>query len=123
QAQADLQGGRFERVEAAVARLARRREPTPRDWLLRAQLAVARSRTEAALADLARVPDHHYMAAQARLMAGQLELRRDRFRFAEEAFHAALRLDPGLIQAHRELIYIYGLQLRRPELNAEFHAL
>src|SRR5437879_585762 len=54
QAQADLQGGRFERVEAAVARLARLREPTPRDWLLRAQLAVARNRTEEALADLAR---------------------------------------------------------------------
>src|SRR5207237_10018272 len=87
------------------------------------QLAVARNRTEEALADLARVPDHHYMAAQARLMAGQLELRRDRLRFAEEAFHAALRLNPGLIQAHRELIYIFGLQLRRPALHAEFHAL
>jgi tetratricopeptide (TPR) repeat protein len=123
QAEAHLQGGRFQAVETAVGRLGRLREPTPLDWLLRAQLAMARDRTDQALADLAQVPDYHYMAAQARLMAGQLELRRDRLRFAEEAFHAALRLDPKLVQAHRELIYIYGMQLRRPELNAEFHAL
>jgi tetratricopeptide (TPR) repeat protein len=63
------------------------------------------------------------MGAQARLLAGQLELRRDRARVAEEAFRAAMRIDPALIQAHRELIYIYGVQLRRAELNAEFLAL
>jgi tetratricopeptide (TPR) repeat protein len=63
------------------------------------------------------------MAAQARLMAGQIELRRDRVRFAEQSFRAALRLDPGVVQAHRELIYIYGMQLRRPELTSEFLAL
>src|SRR5262249_41796957 len=32
-------------------------------------------------------------------------------------------LDPGLIQARRQLIYIYGMQLRRAEVNAEFLAL
>jgi tetratricopeptide (TPR) repeat protein len=84
---------------------------------------MARNRTEEALADLSRVPDAHRMGAQARLLAGQLELRRDRARVAEEAFRAALRIDPALLQAHRELIYIYGVQLRRAELNAEFLAL
>jgi predicted Zn-dependent protease len=123
QAEADLQSGRFEQVEKAVDRLSRSREPTPLDWLLRAQLAMARNQPDQALADLSRVPDHHYMAAQARLMAGQLELRRDRLRYAEAALLTALRLDPKLIQAHRELIFIYGMQLRRPELNREFHAL
>ena len=44
-------------------------------------------------------------------------------RSAEEWFRAALKLDSKLIQAHRELIYIYGMQLRRPELNAQFLAL
>ena len=34
-----------------------------------------------------------------------------------------MRLDPGLVQAHRELIYIYGILLRRRELYAEFLAL
>ena len=41
----------------------------------------------------------------------------------EEWFQAALRLTPGLVQARRELIYIYGMQLRRPELNEQFLAL
>ena len=75
------------------------------------------------LAVLARVPDDHYLASRARLMAGQIELRRNRVRFAEKWFQAALKLDSKLIQAHRELIYIYSMQLRRPELNAQFLAL
>ncbi len=123
QAQEDLRAGRIARVEQAVARLARLREPTPLDWFLRAQLAVARNRPDQAIGDLARVPDDHYMAAQARLLAGQLELRRHRFRFGEEALRAAIVIDPALAQAHRELIYIYGLQLRRSQLKVEFLAL
>jgi tetratricopeptide (TPR) repeat protein len=106
-----------------LARLGRLRELTPLDHMLRAQLAMVHERTDEALAELAQVPDGHIMGAQARLLAGQLELRRDRMRVAEEFFHAALRVDPMLIQAHRELIYIYGLQLRRRELNVEFTAL
>ena len=115
--------GRYERVDSALDRLRRLREPTPLDWFLRAQLAMARKNDDQALDYLARVPDGHYMAAQARMLAGQTELRRDRVRLAEELFHAALKLDPRLVQAHRELIYIYGMQLRRAELSAEFMAL
>ncbi len=91
--------------------------------MLRAQLAMARGRVDAALADLAKVPDAHELAPQARLLAGQLELRRDRLRAAEEAFRTASRLDPNLVQARRELIYIYGMQGRRAELDAQFRAL
>jgi predicted Zn-dependent protease len=123
QAQDDLQAKRFDRVEQAVARLGRLREPTPLDWFLRAQLAVALDRPDQAIADLSRVPDDNYMAAQARLLAGQIELRRHRFRLGEQSLHAAVVLDPALVQAHRELIFIYGLQLRRSELNSEFVAL
>jgi tetratricopeptide (TPR) repeat protein len=123
QAQEDLHAGRFDRVERAVARLARLREPTPLDWFLSAQLAVARNHPDQAVVDLARVPDDHYMAAKARLLAGQIELRRHRFRFAEQAFCAAVVIDPTLAQPHRELIYIYGLQLRRTRLKDEFLAL
>ena len=35
----------------------------------------------------------------------------------------ALAIRPGLIEAHRELIYILGIQSRRREVNAEFRAL
>lgn len=122
-AQADLRADRLDRVERAVALLGRLREPTPLDRMLRGQLATALGRTDEAIAELARVPDDHFMAAQARLLAGQSELRRDRFRHAEEALRAAVRIDPRLVQAHRELIYIYGYQLRRQALSEEFRAL
>ena len=120
EAQADLKSYRIDRAEQAVARLGRLRAPTPLDRMLRGQLALALRQPDEALAELARVPDDHYMAAQARLLAGQVEIRRDRFRFAEQALREAVRLDPKLVQAHRELILIYGFQLRRPELAGEF---
>ena len=122
-AERDFMAGRYDRVDLALARLRRLREPTPLDWFLHAQLAMARDNNDEALEDLKRVPDTHYMAAQARMLAGQTELRRDRVRLAEELFHAAIRLNPRQVQAHRELIYIYGMQLRRAELSDEFMAL
>jgi Flp pilus assembly protein TadD len=122
-AEDDLKAGQIDRAEAASARLGRLRNSTPLDWMLRAQVDIARGRTDSALAALDQVPHDHPMAAQARLMAGQIELRRHRARLAEGYFREAVRIDPGLVQAHRELIYIYGYQLRRAELNAEFQAL
>ena len=91
--------------------------------MVRARLAVARDRPDEAVAELALVPDDSPLAAGARLLAGQVEVRRNRFRFAEQSLRAAVRLDPRLIKAHRELIFIYGFQLRRAELAAEFLAL
>ncbi len=122
-AQQNLKAGRYEQVGAALANLSQLRSPTPMDWFLRAQLALVRNRPDEAIACLARVPDAHHSAARARLLAGQTERQQGRLRLAEEAFRAALRLDPLLVQAHRELIYIYGMQLRRPEINDEFLAL
>jgi tetratricopeptide (TPR) repeat protein len=123
QAESDFMAGRYDRVDLALARLRRLREPTPLDWFLRAQLAMARNNYDEAIEDLARVPDEHYMASQARMLAGQTELRHDRVRRAEELFRAALKLDPRLVQAHRELIFIYGMQVRRSELSDEFMVL
>jgi predicted Zn-dependent protease len=91
--------------------------------MLRAQIDVARQRPDDALSELGRIPDDHAAAAQARLLAGQIELRRNRARIAELYLREAVRLDPSQVMAHRELIYIYGYQLRRRELDAEFRAL
>ena len=91
--------------------------------MLRAQVDIAQDRIDPAMAALDQVPDDHPMGAQARLMAGQVQLRRHRARSAEEYFRKAIALDPRLVQAHRELIYILGYQLRRAEINAEFEAL
>jgi len=123
QAQRDLEEGRYPQVERALNQIGRLRAPTPFDWYLRASLANLRDRPDEALADLARVPDRHALGSRARMLTGQIERKRARVRFAEEAFLAALAIDPSLVQAHRELIYIYGMQLRRAELSREFLAL
>jgi tetratricopeptide (TPR) repeat protein len=123
QAEADFMAGRLDRVQTALQRLGRLRTPSPLDFMLRAQYAAASKKPDEALAELAHLPDDHFMAPQARLLAGQIELRRDRVRFAEAFFQAALALNPKVVQARRELIYIYGMQLRRPESSAQFLAL
>jgi tetratricopeptide (TPR) repeat protein len=120
EAQEDLKAGRYQQVQQALAQLARRRSPTPLDWFLKAQLSLAQNHPDEAVANLARVPDDHYMAARARLLAGQIERERDRVAAAEVALLQAVRIDPSLVQAHRELIYIFGMQLRRPEIGREF---
>lgn len=123
EAEAELKAGRIERAEAALTRLSRLRKPTPLDWFLRAQVASARGRNDEAVAGLMHVSAEHPMAARARLFAGQLELRRFHGRAAERLLLEACRLEPGLVQAHRELIYLYGQQLRRRELGEQFQAL
>jgi tetratricopeptide (TPR) repeat protein len=119
----ELSAGRIQQAESAMARLSRLREPTPLDRLFRAQVHLARGRDDDCLAELEQLPDTHPMSAQARLMAGQVELRRHRARTAEEHLRQAIRLDPALVKAHRELIYILGYQLRRVDLAAEFKKL
>jgi tetratricopeptide (TPR) repeat protein len=123
QAEADLEKGELDSVDREIEQLSRLRKPDPLDWFLRGQLAVARHHEDDAIDFLSRVPDGHRAAPRARLLAGQAELRRSRARHAEAWLTAATRLDPRLVQARRELIYIYSAQLRRAELNAEFIAL
>src|SRR5262245_1267268 len=74
EAQLDLQAHRLDRAEQTLARLSRVRPPTPADWMLRAQVAISRERSDEALGALARIPDRDPLAAQARAMAGQVEL-------------------------------------------------
>ncbi len=114
---------RFDRAEADLDRVLRLRKPTPSDWFLQAQLFMTKGKIDEAIEALAKVPDGHPMATQARMEEGQLELRRFRYRFAEAAFLKALKIDPKMLKPRRELVYLYGMQLRRPELNATFRVL
>ena len=91
--------------------------------MLNAQLATAEGRFDDALAALGRIPDAHAIAGQAHLLAGRIERQRRRLRKAEAAFRRALVLKPDLVDAHKELIYILGIQSRRREVDAEFLAL
>jgi tetratricopeptide (TPR) repeat protein len=123
EAEADLRAGRWVRARAGLHQLERLRAATPEDWLLRAQVANAAGDDDAALAALGHVPEDHPLAAQAAFIAGRIERSHHRIRRAEAAYRQALARDPGLIPAHKELIYILGMQLRRREVDAEFQAL
>ncbi len=122
-AQGRFRARRYDEVAADLERLSQLRPPTPSDWFLRAELAAIKEHLVEAIADLENVPDEHPIAAEANLIAGQIERRRNRVRYAERALLAAVRLDPSLALAHRELIRIYGVQVRRAEFNREFEVL
>lgn len=49
EAERDFMAGRYDRVDQAVVRLQRLREPTPLDWFLHAQLAMARNNNDQCL--------------------------------------------------------------------------
>jgi tetratricopeptide (TPR) repeat protein len=115
--------GHWQRASALLKQLERLRPKTSLDWTLEAQLAITRGQFLQAFAALARVPDSHSIAPQAHLLAGRLHRQLRCLRKAEAEFRQALALKPNLIEAHKELIYILGLQSRRREVDAEFHQL
>jgi tetratricopeptide (TPR) repeat protein len=122
-AEEDFRSGRWDKADAGLKQLAKLRAPTELDRLLRAQLAMAHEQADTALADLNSIPDSHAMAGQARMLAGQLELRRGRLRPAESYLRRALAVDPKLVPARKELIYVCGMQMRRGDLAEQFRAL
>ncbi|HWE36976.1 MAG TPA: tetratricopeptide repeat protein [Isosphaeraceae bacterium] len=123
EAEASYRAGRNDEAEATLARLDRRGAIGPEAAWLRAHVATARRRPGEALAALDHIPDGHPLAARAWLLRGQSERDLGRARRAEEALRHALRLDPTLVQARRELIFIDGLQLRRRDMLDQFRAL
>jgi tetratricopeptide (TPR) repeat protein len=115
--------GDWDRARSLLWRLDRIRPKTGLDLVLEAQLASADGGIDKSLAALARVPDAHRIAPQAHLMAGRLHRQRKSLPASETELRKALQLKPGLIEAHKELIYILGIQSRRREVDAEFRAL
>jgi tetratricopeptide (TPR) repeat protein len=118
-----FQAGRYAEADRALKRLERLRRPSPVDRFLRAEVDVGLKREERALADLAAIPDFHPLAPLARLLTGQIEVRLGRTRPAEAALLAALRLVPRAVQPRKELVYIYNIQHRQAELDAQLAAL
>jgi len=111
-------------AQAILERLESMPQVDPNDLgLFRAQCLIAQNRIAEAIEALAAIPDEFPLSAQVRLKQGQLELRRHRLASAERALTRATQLDPNLVQAHRELIYILGYQVRRAELRARYQAL
>jgi tetratricopeptide (TPR) repeat protein len=123
EAEANIRVGRTVQAEALLARLSSLRQAKAEDWVLRAQVSVARERFDEALASLRQVPAQHPLAAEAWFMTGRIERQSHRLRHAEAAFRRAIELEPGLVKAHKELVYLFGVQLRRRDVDAEFKAL
>jgi tetratricopeptide (TPR) repeat protein len=121
--EANIQAGRATEAYAGLMRLESLRHATPEDWLLRAQVFSALGRDNDALNAIRHVPDDHALAAQGWFMAGRIERQNHRLRHAEAAFRRAIELRPGMVKAHKELVYLFGMQLRRREVDAEFKAL
>ena len=91
--------------------------------MLSAELERKRGRPEAALKLLSGVPNSDSQGANCRLFEGQIERARNQARLAEECFLKAIEIDPELVQARWELVYLYGKQARRGELSEQFRAL
>jgi len=118
-----LKNRQWSRAQVLLTLLSRRRSPTADDVALRAELELGCGRADQAIRLLVGTPESDPAAARARLVAGQIEMSRDGARGAEALFLEALRLDPKLAPARRELIFLYGMQARRADLNAQFRAL
>lgn len=116
-----VEARRWDHAEGLLDRLATLQEPGIDEQLLRAEIANGRGQPDAALAILETIPDAG--AARARLYSAQIERNRKRMRHAEAYLLDAVRLDPQLVQARRELIYLYGMQTRREALSEQFRAL
>jgi predicted Zn-dependent protease len=116
----EFEAGRWGPAERLLNRVRRLRRPTAADRMLRARLALARGRDAEALTMLGSVPDNDPRGSGARLRKGQLELRRGQLRAAEADLLRSVELNPQQALARRELIYIYGMQMRRQELAEQF---
>jgi tetratricopeptide (TPR) repeat protein len=114
---------RFDRATAILDRRTAMVEPIALDWMLRAQIAEAQGALEQALEYLKRIPDSDSIGARARLKAGQIEKARHHARGAEAALRRSIELDQKQTQAYRELIYLYSLQRRQVECDAQFRIL
>jgi tetratricopeptide (TPR) repeat protein len=115
--------GHWKQARTSLRSLAEIRPRTPLDLVLEAQLDTAEGHFAGAFAALERVPDTHPIAPQAHLLAGRLHRQLRCIKKAEIELRRCLDLKPGLIEAHKELIYILGVQSRRREIDAEFHTL
>lgn len=122
-AAAEFETKRYDQATASLDRRARDVKPTTLDWMLRAKIAEAQGRHTEALEYLTHIPDSSPHSPQKWLKAGQIQFARNHAVEAEAAYRRSLELDPEQVQPHRELAYLYALQLRRAECDAEFRIL
>jgi tetratricopeptide (TPR) repeat protein len=114
---------RYDQARALLDERASAVTPTSLDWMLRARIAEAQGRLEEALGHLKHIPDSDPNSPQAWLKAGQIELASGHARAAEAAYRHSLALESDQIQCYRELAYLYAVQRRKQDCDAQFRIL
>lgn len=122
-ARAAVLAQKWTRSAELLDRLAALRPLATDEVMLLAETESNMGRSRAAVDRLSAISDTDPAAPHARLLAGQIARKGNQMRRAEQFLRSALELDRGLVQAHRELIYLYGMQSRRAELSGQFRAL
>jgi tetratricopeptide (TPR) repeat protein len=123
EARAAAQAGDWDRVEATLSRRDWYRPDDPDAIDLRVEAALRRGDPAAAALVLAAVPDRSPLAGWAHLTRGRLLKELYRPAVAIDELRACLRLDPGQIEAHRQLIVIFGIERRAREQEAQLWAM
>src|SRR5262249_54694444 len=119
EARAAARAGAWDRVEAALVRRAWDRPADPGAIQLRVEAALPRGGRRNAARAPGAVPGAARLAESAHPMPGRL--RKELYRPAEAlpALRACLRLNPRQVEAHRELIIIFGIERRAGEQEAQ----
>jgi len=118
-----LRKRQWNRAEALLLRLSNRQLPLADRAALEAELEFGRGRPEEAVRRLASIPEADPAASRARMVAGQVLRRLHQARRAEAHLRDAIRLDPGLLEARKELVLILAAQGRRSEVAEQFQAI
>ncbi len=113
----------WDRVETALSRRTWYQPDDPAAIALRVEAALRRGDREAAAQALATVPDSSPQAESAHLSRGRLLKELYRPAEAVDELRACLRLNPGQLAAHRELIIIFGIERRAREQETQLWAL
>ena len=91
--------------------------------ILRAEVEGSQGKIDAAVATLSSIAENDPLGPRSRMLIGQIEKSRDLARKSEAAYLDAVRLDPTLVEARRELAFLYSIQGRREAMRTQFLAL
>ncbi len=118
-AESAIQEARWGEAHALLDRLAWYWPEDPEVLRLRIVTASGRGDRETMLRLLAALPADAPDAAGARLSLARFLMQAFRLREAEKALRDALRIDPDRIDAHRQLITIYGIERRADDFERQ----
>jgi tetratricopeptide (TPR) repeat protein len=118
-----LREHRLAEARPLIESLLARPEADDNDRMLLGLLLKDEKRPDESLKVLESISDDFPKADIVHFLRGQIERERDRAGKAEVEFLRSLELNPSLLAARNELIYLYGMETRRKALAEQFRAL